>query len=417
MKLLQLSSFDDRGGAAIAAIRLHQGLLAAGVDSDMLVQFKGGDAARVHGPQGKWRRGMALLRDTAEVLPLALHRHRNTSVFSLNWLPSGIGKQVYGHAPDLVHLHWVNAGMLSPSALRQIGRPLIWTMHDMWPFTGGCHYAGDCERYRQRCGHCPQLGSQRDIDLSRWLMERKRRNWQGLPITPVAPSQWLADHAAHSSLFADRDIRVIPNGLDLSRWRPVDRQQARQLLGLPDGPLLLFCAARGLTSPFKGGAGLLEILSDLHARGRRFTLLLMGDSALPPGMHAEFPVHALGKLHDDISKVLAYSAADVTLHTAEQENLPNTIAESLACGTPVIGNAVGGVPEMIDERDNGLLIPAGDHAAFARALAWYLDSADHAGMSRAARRKAMASYDLAKTASSYRGLYEELFVEGGVSDQ
>lgn len=417
MKIMHLNAFEGRGGAAIAAVRLHQGLLTAGMDSDMLVQFKDGDMPGVHGPQSKWSKAVALFQDTAEVLPQLSYRNRRTTVFSTSWLSSSIAKRVAGYRPDIVQLHWLHAGMASVADLGRFTQPLVWTMHDMWPFTGGCHYAGDCLAYQQQCGRCPQLGSLTKRDISCRTIERKRRNWQGLPITPVAPSQWLADHAAHSSLFADRDIRVIPNGLDLSRWRPVDRQQARQLLGLPDGPLLLFCAARGLTSPFKGGAGLLEILSDLHARGRRFTLVLMGDSALPPGMHAEFPVHALGKLHDDISKVLAYSAADVTLHTAEQENLPNTIAESLACGTPVIGNAVGGVPEMIDERDNGLLIPAGDHAAFARALAWYLDSADHACMSRAARRKAMASYDLAKTASSYRGLYEELLVEGGVSDQ
>lgn len=408
MRVVHLNAFDRRGGAAIAVSRLHRALRAAGVDSQLLVQFQAGDAEGVTGPRSRCHKAQALAGDVLDPLPVLAYRRRQASVFSCNWVPSGAAGRAMALQPDLVHLHWVNSGMLAPRALRRLRGPVIWTLHDMWPFTGGCHYAADCAGYKQHCGGCPQLGSRLGVDLSRWTMRRKRHNWEQLILLPVAPSQWLAECATQSSLFRDTDVRVIPNGLDLAVWRPVAQAQARELLGLPKGPLLLFSAARGLLTTFKGGSTLLQALHELYTGGRRFTLLLMGNAALPGGLQAGFPVHLLGELQDDVSKVLAYSAADITVHSATQDNLPNTVTESLACGTPVAAMAVGGLSEMITDGSNGFLVPADDGSALAQALAGYLDTADQRVMSWAAREKAEASYDVKKVAAAYRSLYEEV---------
>ena len=408
MKVVHVSAFERQGGAAIAAQRLHSASRGAGIDSRLLVQFGAGDSVAAVAPRGKWAKAFALLGDSLEPLPLAAYRQRTGDVFSSNWLPSGALRRVREMQPDLVHLHWLGAGALSVGQLRHLGVPIVWTLHDMWPITGGCHYAGSCAGYVDQCGHCPQLGSHRGGDLSRWTMRRKHRAWRALALTAVAPSQWLADSARRSSLFRDRDVRVIRNPLDLERWRPVDAQFARRVLGLPDGPVLLFAAARGLMAPYKGGECLLDVLRALHASGQRFTLALMGGGETVHAALTGFAVHHLGNFHDEVSRVLAYSAADLTVHVAEQDNLPNTIAESMACGTPVAAFRVGGVPEMIGDRSDGILVAPGGGAAMADALAWYLTDADRDAMSAAARERAEAEYAQDVVARAYADLYVEL---------
>lgn len=409
MKVLHLSAFDDRGGAAKAAFRLHRGLQGLGVESLMRVQFAGSKSAPVLAPHGKLGKSFALLRDTLEPLPLRLYDRQPGAVFSINWVPSGVAGSVVRDKPDLVHLHWINAGFVSIRRWSSLPHPIIWTLHDMWPFTGGCHYAGDCKRFTEHCGRCPQLRSAHSWDLSRLVLAAKKRYLPGrTALVAVAPSRWMAQQARSSRLFGELDIRVIPNGLDLSIYRPVEKAVARRLFNMPDGPLLLFSAAHGLAAPYKGGAALVDILNGLYRDGHVFTLVLMGNKSLPEGFAAEFPIFPLGELHDDISKALAYAAADVSVHSAYQDNLPNTVAESLACGTPVIGTAVGGVPEMVDDKVNGALVPAGDAECFVDSLIWFLSKANKQAMNLAARSKAEDNFDIVRVAAQYWSLYAEL---------
>lgn len=405
MRIVHLNTTANRGGAAQAAARLHRALCRQGVDSRLRVQFEAAaEQGGVSGPEGKIAKAAALLRDVAATLPLLPYSRTADDVFSLDWVLSRSARDVSLMQPDLVHLHWINAGFVPAHLLTRFRRPLVWTLHDMWPMTGGCHHARDCTGYLSCCGNCPVLKSPRAWDLSRAMMKRKARCWRDLDIHLIAPSYWMAQQAGSSALFRDADIRVIPNGVDLARYRPWDRKLARDILGLPDGPLVLFSAAKGLATPYKGGELALETVAGLRAQGHDATLVVMG--ADDDTARDTVPVHGLGQLHDDATRALAYAAAHVCLSCSSEDNLPSTVSESLACGTPVVAFAVGGVPEMVDDGVDGYLVRQGDVAGLVAALAAAVDGRET--LTVAARRKAEQRFDIRQVAAAHQQLYETL---------
>jgi glycosyltransferase involved in cell wall biosynthesis len=311
-----------------------------------------------------------------------------------------------------VHLHWIAGGMLRIESLARLGRPLIWTMHDMWTFTGGCHYDEGCGRYVEACGRCPVLGSSRPWDLSRWVMRRKRRAWRGLPVTLVAPSRWLAEQAQAASLFRDRPVRVIPNGLDLDRFQPVDPGLARRLLGLPPERSYLLFGAFDPGGERRKGFGLLQAaLQRLAESGwrDRLDLLVVGATAPAGPLDLGLRTHFLGVLHDELSMALALAAADAVVVPSTQENLPNMAIEAFACGRPCIGFAVGGLPDIVEDGANGRLAPPLDTSELAAAIAWVLqDEERRRALGWAARQKAEQTFDLRLVARRYADLYAEV---------
>jgi glycosyltransferase involved in cell wall biosynthesis len=302
--------------------------------------------------------------------------------------------------------------MLRIESLSRLGRPLIWTMHDMWTFTGGCHYDDGCGRYADACGCCPVLGSSRQADLSRWVMRRKRRAWRGVPLTLVAPSRWLADRARASSLFRDWPVRVIPNGLDLERFQPVDPGLARRLLGLPPDRSYLLFGALDPGGERRKGLGLLQAaLQRLAASGwgNRLDLLVVGAMAPAGPLDLNLRTHFLGVLRDELSMSLALAAADAVVVPSTQENLPNMAVEASACGRPCVGFAVGGLPDIVEDGANGRLAPPFDTGELASAIAWVLqDEERRCALGRAARRKAEQTFDLRSVARCYAELYAEV---------
>jgi glycosyltransferase involved in cell wall biosynthesis len=300
--------------------------------------------------------------------------------------------------------------MLTPAALPQFGRPIVWTLHDMWPFTGGCHYDNECGRYSQSCGRCPVLGSERERDLSRLVWNRKRRAWSELEIRVIAPSRWLADCARRSSLFGRYRIEVVPNGLDLEVFRPIDRKSARELIGLPpDGRIILFGAHAATTDVRKGFSHLQEAsfrLADLgEPSAYRLVLLGATHSPLPLGLES----HGLGILQDDVALALAYSAADVFVAPSLQDNLPNTVMEALACGTPCVAFDIGGMPDLIEHEHNGYLARPFDASDLANGIAWTLSDADRwQRLSLRAREKCEQEFEFTKVAARHVALYRDI---------
>jgi glycosyltransferase involved in cell wall biosynthesis len=235
MKVSIISQSDYHSGAMISAYRLHDGLRKAGIDSTILVGEKSTDDENIIAPDGIWGNGWHQRLPALDCLPLdIIHRNRNKNLtFHLEWVPDNIIKRINKISPEIVNLHWINRGFLQIETLAKIRQPMVWTLHDMWAFTGGCHYSGDCARYTKSCGACPQLTSDKDWDLSRWVWQRKSKAWKGLNLTIVTPSKWLSDCAKASPLFQGLQIEVIPNGLDTQIYKPMDRVQARNILGLP----------------------------------------------------------------------------------------------------------------------------------------------------------------------------------------
>lgn len=408
MRVVHVSTFETQGGAARAACRLHRGLTSLGVDSRMLVRDRASDDARVQVPAARASRLLARAAALGDDATQMIHSRRKPGVFTATWAPTRVARETRSLEPDVVNLHWLGSGFVPPESLPRIGKPLVWTLHDTYAFTGGCHYPWDCDKYTGRCGACPVLGSRLGFDVSRIVWKRKALSWRSIELTIVAPSRWMGECARKSSLFRDRRVEVIPYGMDTSVFRPVDRAMARELLGLPpDKKLVSFVAAGGASNPIKGFHHLASASHLLPSED--VEVVVAGASSLPDSVKLGVPVRCIGAVHDDLTLALLNSAADVAVVPSEQENLANTVLEALACGNPVIAFDVGGMPDMIIDRVNGVLVPPFDTRALASAVMWVInDSARQRQLSAAARKRAESEYALEVQARRYRALYEDL---------
>lgn len=416
MKVLHLNTFDIAGGAARAAWRLHQGLKSLGTDSRMLVQTKTSGDESVVERDSELARVLGKLRPYGEILPLIPYRGRPPTHWATEWLPTRINRQIETLAPDLIHLHWICRGFMSVADISKLASgsrtPVVWTLHDSWAFTGGCHVPGSCILYRKQCGKCPQLGSIEEDDLSRWTWERKQRAWEGAPLTVIAPSQWLADCARSSSLLKDKRIEVIPNSIDSREYCGIPRGEARTALGLPQQRKLVLISAMNATHDINKGFKHLEAaLRQLAAEGwqDKLELLVVGQSAPAVPVNTGIPTRFMGVLPDDGTMRQAYSAADVTVLPSLQENLPNSIMESMACGTPVVAFGIGGIPQLVEPGVTGYLAKATDSADLAAGLRQIVENdslRDQLGA--AARQKIEREFDTRIVTQRTLALYENI---------
>lgn len=412
MKVLHLSTYDTSGGAARAACRLHKGLLTGGIDSQMLVQDKLGNDTTIIGSQGNFGKFSGrYLRPRIDTLPIKVYRHHSTSPFHFQWIPSTILRKIKAIDPDIVHLHWINDGMISIEELSNINKPIIWTLHDMWPFTGGCHYAGECIQFINKCGNCPQLDSNCTWDLSRFNLIRKNRSWSNSDISIITPSHWLSECARNSFLFRNNRIEIIPNGIDLDLFHPISKVIARKVLKLPENnKIILFGAVRSTSDRRKGFHFLQPALKKLSEEfSEKIELVIFGASKPVPAPDFSFDCRYIGALNDEISLAILYSAADLFICPSLEDNLPNTIVESLACGTPCVAFNIGGMPDMIGHMKNGYLSEPYNPIDLAHGIKWILsDPIRHASLALTARSDAEKSFDIKKTAQRYLSLYTEL---------
>ncbi|MCC0179335.1 glycosyltransferase family 4 protein [Waterburya agarophytonicola K14] len=414
MKVLILSISDLGGGAARAAYRLHQGLLAAGVDSQMLVQNKVSGDSTVIAPKSKVNRGIAAIKPALDGIPFALHRDRDPTIniYSAQWLPNKIVDRINQINPDIINLHWVCGGFVPIEALKKINKPLVWTLHDMWAFTGGCHYSGKCDRYQDSCGACPQLGSSRNWDLSRWIWQRKAKAWQDLNLTIITPSQWLAEAAKSSSLFSNISTKVIGNGIDPQIYQPHPQELARKILNLPlDRKIILFGALDSTQDRRKGFSLLLSALQELQSleSSEVIELVIFGASAPSVPIDFGFQARYVGKLNDDISLSLLYGAADVFVAPSIQDNLPNTILEAIFCGTPCAAFNIGGIPDMVQHQHNGYLAQPFLPEDLARGIHWILkDPARYQELAAKSRDKAISEFALDRQSQKYLRVFHDL---------
>lgn len=416
MKVLHLCA-SDQGGAARGAYNLHRALRQAGVDSWMLVGDRSCDDPTVLGPpptgSTKVRQG---IRQTWEYWPLKRYPHAKPGIFSPAIARHAIVKACLTHQPDIINLQWIGHGFLSIEAMAKLQLPLVWTLRDMWAFTGGCHYADDCTRYQQACGTCPHLGSKREQDLSRRIWRRKQAAWRELNLTLVPISHWLEDCVHQSSLLRHYPVQMIYNAIDTTVFRPVDRDTARHLLRLPtDKQLILFGALQAISDPRKGFNDVTQALQQLAEDDgfqQNVEVVIFGASQPMNPPKLGFKTTYLGALHDDITLALAYSAADVTVVPSRQEAFGKTAAESLACGTPVVVFKTTGLQEIVDHQQNGYCATCFDPADLAQGIRWVLTQQAHLAPAQAlatkARQKAEQCFSVSQQAQAYQHLYEHI---------
>jgi glycosyltransferase involved in cell wall biosynthesis len=415
VKILHLSTVDQIGGAARAARRLVHGLRKqADCSNALLVRYKSGDDYDCFIPQPSMpERACTRIRLMTEDWVLSRYSKRPLFTWSTNLLPDRVVlRAIEDFAPDIVHLHWIGGGHLPIPTLARLNRPVVWTLHDMWPFTGGCHVTGDCSGFKQRCGQCPQLVSKSPYDLSRLIWHAKYRYWRNLDLTVVAPSRWMAEQAKSSSLFSQRRVEVIPNGVNTSAYKPVDRHFARDIFGLPrDGTFILFGAVKARDDERKGYGVLQQALNFISRSEKPPELVVFGASEPAVNQNSPLPIRFVGHLHDDAALSLLYSACDVFVTPSPQESFSLVTLEALACGLPVVAFAGSGPTDLIDHQRNGYLARPCDPVDLARGIEWILQDAErHRSLRLSARKKAEEEFSIDRVAKRHLDFYQSVIM-------
>jgi len=417
MKILHLGTNDIIGGAARASFRVHWALRKQGYDSTVLVAHR-----HSHDPTVS---ALVPSTDLSTRLQRHLRRRQILGDFARyhatrpkNLEPFNEDRSV--HAFDLVkqlppcdviNLHWVS-GFLDYhaffSALPQ-RTSVVWLLHDMNVLTGGCHYDDDCGRHMTGCGACPQLGSADPEDLSRQVWKRKQEVFSALEANRlhiVAPSRWMFELIKGSPLLSKFPVTLIPYGIDLEEFAPRDRSFAREVLGIPQGAQVVMFVSENLTNRRKGFSLLTAALSGLTQTHNLF-LLSVGKGK--PPVTDLLPCLHIGQVWDDRWLSLIYSAADLFVIPSLHDNLPNTVLESMACGTPVVGFDVGGIPDMVRSGTTGLLVPVGDSVALGHAVTHLLNTPSTCRQMAAECRKiVIEEYSYELLAKRYAALYESV---------
>jgi len=417
VKIIHLNTYAGNGGAGRACMRLNKALKAEGLDSELAVNFLFRDNPEVQnlskGFFSKWftAAGIILERITTKLFTKDVPIPFSFPVW---------GKDISGlkllRSADIIHLHWINHAFLRPedlARLSSLNKPIVWTFHDSNAFTGGCHVRYDCDHFLKECGDCPVLKYSGPDDSSHRIWKRKAKAYGKMDLTIIAPSKWMADSVKKSSLLGASNVINIPNTLDTKVFKPTVKSEARAKLGLhPDKFIMMSGFMPSRKDLHKGTPYLIEAI-ELFIKDHRVSpdlveLVVFGnrDEKNVP----EFPIHTtfLGTISDDEKLALCYSAADVFLAPSLEDNLPNTVMESLACGTPLAAFTTGGIPDMIKHKHNGYLAEYRSSADLAAGIAWIYNYPNRAELNFNARRTVEEYFSESIIADQHIELYKSL---------
>lgn len=406
-RVLHLSARDRIGGAARAAYRIHQSLKDAGVNSSLLTQRRSMDEANIYGPSGIIGKLYDGFRRKLDQLPVLKYQNRDPELFSPAWVPSRVISQVNRIDPDLIHLHWVTGGFLTPEVIGDLSSPIVWTLHDMWPFTGGCHYAKNCKRYTESCGACPHLGSESMDDLSKTVHQRKNNAWENASMYIVTPSTWLSNQAKQSNIFGGSSIKTIPNPVDTNRFQPRSADKIRSRLGLSEEKLLIGTGA-DRTTRRKGMDLFYNMLAHEPVPADSAEVLLFGRTREPSRSDLAYDITVTGFV-DEKTLDKIYTEIDVLVVSSRQEAFGQTASEALASGTPVVAFDTTGPADIIAHKQTGYLAQPFDSADLANGIKWALTGADHRSyLSRQTRMAAVERFSMPVIAKQYECVYDEM---------
>jgi len=408
MKVAHVNYSDIDGGAARAAYRIHHALRRHGIDSRMYVSTASAGDWTVETPGGRWLSKVEMFRQTlgsslTRVICTDPQNHCFPAI-----LPSRWPRRLNRLDVDVIHLHWIDAETMSIADVGRLRQPVVWTLHDMWAFSGTEHFTED---FRWRDGYQRENRPARasGFDLNRWVWRRKMKHWRQ-PMHIVAPSRWLADCVGNSVLMKDWPVTTIPLAIDTDVWRPIDKALARRILRLPvEGPLLLFGAIGGTQDPRKGFDLLKAALNQLRGEVVGMELVVVGQLAPREPLDLGFPIHFAGHLHDDISMCLHYSAADAVVVPSRQESFSNVCAEAHACGTPAVVFDANALANIVEHEKTGYLAKPFEAEDLARGIRWVMADAERSAvLSTQSRQAAVAKFSYSVVAEQYLHLYERV---------
>jgi len=409
MKVLQLCG-KDFFGAGRAAYRLHKGLQKSGVESVMWVGAKrthDNTVVNIHATPLKKKLTKVLVK--LEKLKIKYFGGKAREMFSLGTFAHSIKKKIEKEEPDIVHLHWVNRGFFNINELKGLNIPIVISLHDMWWFTGGCHYDEECKRYTNYCGKCPVLQSDNINDLSFKYLNLKQELLNSFEVLSfVGLSSWMADCVRKSAIGQEKNIVQLPNGIDISNFAKVDKNRAREKLQLPkDKKLVLFAAVDVLSEQRKGYIFISESLTYLSDD---YELVVVGEKSreeLVGGLKAHF----IGEINNDKRLIEYMSAVDVSVVPSLQENLSNLIMESLSCSTPVVAFAIGGNKDMIKHKKNGYLAIKESVIDLADGIKFCCDKEKNDELGSNARESIVNTFKIDDVSKLYMDLYQSLMIK------
>ena len=415
MKVVHVSNSDTDGGAAIAARRHVVALNRLGIDTVLLVQEKKTSLPFVTGTtDSACKRGLNFYRFAWERFLFYL-RERSREVrflFSLANTGEDISRHPLIRNADIIHLHWINQGFLSLRSIQKIialGKPVVWTLHDMWLFTGGCHHSGTCEEYRNACGNCPFVKNPGKKDLSTKIWRRKSKILPSSGITVITCSDWLRNRAVASSLLKGLNVLTIPNPLDTHIFKPMEKAEARKSLGVDPMKEYLLFGAVNVNNHYKGFKWFVEALDILIREYpesvKNLEVLVFGRSTDDLLQMIPLPSHRIPGTGSEEKMCSIYNSATMFVTSSLQENLPNTIMESFACGIPVVAFNTGGIPEMIRHKENGYLAGYKSSADLADGIKWVMNQDNKQKLSENAINFVMEHYAEIVVAARVQSVY------------
>jgi len=417
MKVTLLNTFR-KGGAGIACERLKSALTLKGVESRMLIQDPIVHTSEIKSvAENKWDQLLWKFRLAKDVLTFSYHSKNNEDRFQFSIAQSGIDitNNKLIQDTDIIHLHWINQGYLSIDSIKKLksfGKPMVWTLHDMWAFTGGCHYSRGCTAFTHECNYCPYLKDASSMDLSNKVWKSKIDLFKSSNITIVTCSDWLKQLAQQSPLLRNLRIESIPNPIDTGLYQPIDKYISRKHFSLPQTKKLILFGAVNVNDKRKGINYLLNALKILVDKNpevkNEVELVVFGQTDLDT-TSIPLPVHLLGSLTTTEDLVKAYSSSNLFVLPSLEDNLPNTVMEALSCGVPVVAFNTGGIPEMVTHLSNGFIanLKDADEMAIGIHQVLYASSGDFAYQSR---KKVLDHYNQGLVATKYIEIYKSLLV-------
>ena len=425
-KILHVAESDINGGAARAAFRVHECLLDKNYSQDnsfssymrVINKFSNNDSVKGGIPNNNKFRYFC--QKALNYFSRSIYTSSNKNTFSTAWPSTGLGNELnklyLGKKIDIVTLHWLGNHCLSVKEIGNLKMPVTWRLADQWAFCGCEHYDEDFANQVRDQDELMYINGykskiKKSFDLNKINFSLKKKYWKK-PITIIAPSKWIAKCAQKSDLFKNFPVSVIPTPLNLSKWAPIDRNFAREVLQLPqEKKLLLFGAVDAVSNTRKGGDLLIEAIKSLERNNygidrENIELVIFGQNKIPKNFDVNLRVHNAGFIDNDIVLRLYYSACDVFIIPSRQDNLPGTGLEAHACGTPVVGFNIGGIPEIIDHHVTGAIVKSFDAKSLSEEIAWVIkDELRLDYLSKAARSRAVELWNKEKISRMYFNLY------------
>lgn len=417
LKVVHLNTYDGNGGAGRACLRLSDALNAHGIESEVLVYYKFDENPKTLSlTKGVFAKMKAIFNIMAERYLAKLFVKALKTPFSLQWFGKSIIHNKKIKEADIIHLHWVNHGFLSPKFLSQLDlldKPIVWTFHDSNAFTGGCHVRYSCENFHQQCGNCPLLRFSGKNDISHWNWIRKQKAYSELNFHIVAPSNWMSNSVKQSSLLGIREISVIPNTIEIAVFKPYLKSEAKKIIKIPANHFVIMSGFMpSKNDKHKGAQYLIAALNELAARpeipNEQIELVIFGNKDEKNLPNFPFKTTFLGTISKDEHLAKCYAAADVFVLPSLEDNLPNTVMESLACATPVVAFKTGGIPDMVKHLENGYLAAYENATDLADGIEWLFLLEDREKIQKEARRTILNHFAPSVIAAKHEELYLEL---------